>query len=172
MFLKVACYYGGLQIRRDAWRGGKSARTWMMQRVNAEPLTMPIEVLIKQKKPLKISDFSNGRVELEGIEPSSAQGNHTLSTCLFQPSIFEVWQDLDHQSYPYPLKFHPCNEAYMNYFRFACTAWSTRFGTTSVERCPVPAPCAGIKLIYCTSIKQRERSYFRQLIFCSLGFRR
>ena len=30
------------------------------------------------------------RVELEGIEPSSAQGNHTLSTCLFQPSIFEV----------------------------------------------------------------------------------
>ena len=30
------------------------------------------------------------RVELEGIEPSSAQGNHMLSTCLFQPSIFEV----------------------------------------------------------------------------------
>ena len=51
---------------------------------------MPIEVLIKTKKPLKISDFSNDRVELEGIEPSSAQGNHTLSTCLFQPSIFEV----------------------------------------------------------------------------------
>lgn len=24
------------------------------------------------------------RVELEGIEPSSAQGNHMLSTCLFQ----------------------------------------------------------------------------------------
>ena len=52
--------------------------------------TMPIEVLIKTKKPLKISDFSNDRVELEGIEPSSAQGNHTLSTCLFQPAIFEV----------------------------------------------------------------------------------
>ena len=62
------------------------------------------------------------RVELEGIEPSSAQGNHMLSTCLFQPSIFEVWQDLDHQPYPYPLKFHPGNEAYPNYFRFACTA--------------------------------------------------
>ena len=29
-------------------------------------------------------------VELEGIEPSSAQGNHTLSTRLFQPLIFEV----------------------------------------------------------------------------------
>ena len=61
-------------------------------------------------------------VELEGIEPSSAQGNHMLSTCLFQTSIFEVWQDLDHQPYPYPLKFHPGNEAYPNYFRFACTA--------------------------------------------------
>ena len=46
--------------------------------------------LLKQKKPLKISDFYNYRVELEGIEPSSAQGNHTLSTCLFQPLIFEV----------------------------------------------------------------------------------
>ena len=116
--------------------------------------------------------FLSNRVELEGFEPSSAQGNHTLSTCLFQPSVFEAWQDLDHQSYPYPLKFHPCNEAYMNYFRFTCTAWSTRFGTTSVERCLVPAPCAGIKLVYYTSTRQRERSYFRQLIFCSLGFRR
>ena len=43
-----------------------------------------------KKKQLKISCFFAYRVELEGIEPSSAQGNHTLSTCLFQPSIFEV----------------------------------------------------------------------------------
>ena len=28
-------------------------------------------------------------VELEGVEPSSKQGNHTLSTRLFQPSVFE-----------------------------------------------------------------------------------
>ena len=35
------------------------------------------------------------RVELEGIEPSSAQGNHMLSTCLFQPSVFVLRQDLD-----------------------------------------------------------------------------
>ena len=145
----------------------------MGQHIEAMTSSLAFRYAIKTKKQLiKISCFFAYRVELEGIEPSSAQGNHTLSTCLFQPSIFEVWQDLDHQSYPYPLKFHPCNEAYMNYFRFTCTAWSTRFGTTSVERCPVPAPCAGIKLIYCTSIKQRERSYFRQLIFCSLGFRR
>ena len=40
---------------------------------------------IKTKKQLiKISCFFAYRVELEGIEPSSAQGNHTLSTCLFR----------------------------------------------------------------------------------------
>ena len=39
-------------------------------------------------------------VELEGVEPSSKQGNHTLSTRLFQPSFFEHQQDLDHQLMP------------------------------------------------------------------------
>ena len=134
-----------------------------------------IKTMKKPKRGCAISSWHTlffVEVELEGIEPSSAQGNHTLSTRLFQTAIFEVWQDLDHQSYPYPLKFHPSIEVYPSYFRFACTAWPTRFGTTSVERCPVPSPSDGIKLIYCTSIKQRERSYFRQLIFCSLGFRR
>jgi len=29
-----------------------------------------------------------------------------------------IWQDLNHQPYPYPLKFHPSIEAYQNYFRF------------------------------------------------------
>ena len=61
-------------------------------------------------------------VELEGIEPSSAQGNHTLSTRLFQPLVFETWQDLDHQPCPYPLRFHTSNEACKSYFRFTCTA--------------------------------------------------
>lgn len=36
------------------------------------------------------------------------------------------------------------------------------------ERCLVPTPSEGIKLIYYTSIKQRERNYFRQLKFCCL----
>ena len=45
------------------------------------------------------------QVELEGIEPSSAQGNHTLSTRLFQPLVFVHQQDLDHQLMPYPLNF-------------------------------------------------------------------
>ena len=39
-------------------------------------------------------------VELEGVEPSSKQGNHTLSTRLFQPSVFVRQQDLDHQLTP------------------------------------------------------------------------
>ena len=38
--------------------------------------------------------------------------------------------------------------------------------------CLVPSPCEGIKpVIYCASIRQRERSCFRQLIFCSQDLR-
>ena len=62
------------------------------------------------------------RVELVGFEPTSKQGNHTLSTCLFWPSVFVTRQDPDHQSRPYPLKLHPCGEAHTGYFRFTCTA--------------------------------------------------
>ena len=46
-----------------------------------------------------------------------------------------------------------------------------RFGTTSLERCLVLSPGDGIKpVIYCTSIRQRERSCFRQLNFLSTSF--
>ena len=47
-------------------------------------------------------ETSRGRneVELEGVEPSSKQGNHTLSTRLFQTLVFEQQQDLDHQLMP------------------------------------------------------------------------
>ena len=48
--------------------------------------------------------------------------------------------------------------------------WTLRFGTTSLERCLVPSPCDGIKpVIYCSSIRQRERNCFRQLNFWPLG---
>ena len=50
-------------------------------------------------------------VELVGFEPTSKQGNHTLSTRLFRPSVFVHWQDPDHQQMPYPLKFHSASEA-------------------------------------------------------------
>ena len=39
-------------------------------------------------------------VELVGFEPTSKQGNHTLSTRLFQPLVFVRRQDLDHQPAP------------------------------------------------------------------------
>lgn len=64
-------------------------------------------------------------VELVGFEPTSKQGNHTLSTCLFWPSVFVTQQDPDHQLRPYPLKLHPCGEAHTGYFRFTCTALSS-----------------------------------------------
>ena len=76
----------------------------------------------KKNNPLEFSELFGINVELEGVEPSSKQGNHTLSTCLFQPLVFERRQDLDHQSSPYPLSFHPPHEAAADYFRFSCTA--------------------------------------------------
>ena len=36
-------------------------------------------------------------VDLRRFELRSAQGNHTFSTCLFQPSVFVPQQDLNHQ---------------------------------------------------------------------------
>ncbi len=54
-------------------------------------------------------------VEMEGIEPSSKQGSHTLSTCLFLPLVFVMQQDQDHQLHPYPLKLHWQHEAAVNY---------------------------------------------------------
>ena len=56
-------------------------------------------------------------VELAGVEPASKQGNHTLSTRLFWPSIFERQQDPDHQLSPYPLNLHQRLEAATGYFR-------------------------------------------------------
>ena len=67
---------------------------------------------------------------------------------------------------------HPDIGACLNYSRFTCAADSRRFGTTSLERRLVPSPGDGIKLvIYCASIKQRERNCFRQLIWWPLIFR-
>ena len=76
---------------------------------------------IKQKaQPFKLSLYL--LVEMEGLEPSSKQGSHTLSTCLFLPSVFVMQQDQDHQLHPYPLKFHRQSEASVDYSRFYSTA--------------------------------------------------
>ena len=107
-------------------------------------------------------------VELEGIEPSSKRGNHVLSTCLSLPLIFVCKQDQSHQLAPYPLKLRLWREAANSYLRFCSTTISTSFGKTAFGWCLVSAPCAEIKLIYCASIKQRERNCFRQLILCMI----
>ncbi len=118
----------------------------------------------KWKLPV-IGNFHFFRVELVGFEPTSKQGNHTLSTRLFRPSVFVLQQDPDHQLQPYPLKFHPGGEAHPRLFPIYLHRLAFRFGTTSLERCLVLASNAGIKPIYYTSIRQRERSCFRQLNF-------
>ena len=68
-------------------------------------------------------------------------------------------------------KFHLGSEAYPNYFRFNLHRFTLRFGTTSLEQCLVQLSNSRIKpVIYCTSIRQRERNCFRQLIFRYLRF--
>ncbi len=96
-------------------------------------------------------------VELVGFEPTSKQGNHTLSTRLFQP--FGALAS----------KFSSCRRGQARLFPIYLHRLILRFGTTSLERCLVPSSDDGIKpVIYCTSIRQRERNCFRQLNFCSL----
>ncbi len=104
-------------------------------------------------------------VELVGVEPTSAQGNHTLSTRLFRTSFSccgktrTTNRNLILKSFTTAMR--PCR----GYFRCYCTAWPVGFGTTSTERCPVPSPCKGIKLtVYCASTKQREHTCCCQLI--------
>ena len=110
-------------------------------------------------------------MELEGIEPSSKRGSHTLSTCLFQTSVFVPWQDLDHPSWPYPLKSHLLHEAATDYPRFCCTATLNASGPLLSVRCLVSSPSKEIKPIYYTSIRQREQSCFRQIILWELGLK-
>ena len=84
-------------------------------------------------------------VEMEGIEPSSKQGSHTPSTCLFLPLIFVMQQDQDHQLHPYPLKFHWQHEAAVNYSRIYSTADQNASGRWLSGRCLVPSPGEGIR---------------------------
>ena len=85
--------------------------------------------------------------------------------------IFVTWQDPNHQPRPYLLLFNPSCEAKAGESRFICTSVSKCLRTRAFGRCPVPAPCAGIKLTYCTSVMQREQSYSRQLLFEDRDFR-
>ena len=65
---------------------------------------------------------------------------HTLSTCLFLPSVFVMQQDQDHQLHPYPLKFHQQGEAPADYSRFYSTADQNASGQVAfwaMSRSPV-----------------------------------
>lgn len=59
-------------------------------------------LIFNQKRKDFIFGYSPSffNVEMEGVEPSSKRGINMLSTCLFQPLVFERWQDLDHQPTP------------------------------------------------------------------------
>ena len=86
--------------------------------------------------------------------------------------IFVMQQDPDHQLHPYLLSFHLPVGAPDRLFPIYLHRLILRFGTTSLERCLVLSPCKRIKpVIYCTSIRQRERSCFRQLIVRPTWFR-
>ena len=79
--------------------------------------------------------------------------------------IFVMQQDPDHQLHPYLLKLHLAVGAPDRLFPIFLHRLILRFGTRSLERCLVLSPCKRIKpVIYCTSIRQRERTVFRQLI--------
>ena len=54
----------------------------------------------KQNQVAEIQQPDSAFVELEGVEPSSKRGSHTLSTCLSLPSVFERRQDQSHQPAP------------------------------------------------------------------------
>ena len=62
-------------------------------------------------------------------------------------------------------KISPVQRGILELFPIYLHRLILRFGTTSLEQCLVLPPCGGIKLIYCASIKQRERNCFRQLNF-------
>ena len=84
-------------------------------------------------------------VELEGIEPSSKQGDHKLSTCLVQ--FWFSWCDLTWtiESHPYPLKFRSGHEAAKSYSRICRTAYLNASGRGLLARCLVPMSNKGIK---------------------------
>ena len=142
-------------------------------------LSMPFAPSLSNRYPVqaRFRPYSRGKtktadpsaacpcVELEGIEPSSKRGNHKLSTCLSPTSVFVRGQDRSHQPAPYPLKFHAGHEALPALFPILLCRFAKRFGTRAFERHPVSTTLAEIKLIYCTSIKQREHSFRCQIIF-------
>ncbi len=98
---------------------------------------------------------------MEGVEPSSKQGTPMVSTCLFR-CCFSC------RAREPPC----CRSADKAIPKLLSTPGSGRNQESPPAGCLVRPPCERIKpVIYCASIRQRERSCFRQLIFCSQDLR-
>lgn len=110
-------------------------------------------------------------MELEGVEPSSKQGDHMLSTCLALPSVFVHRQDQSHPLVPYPLRFRRKREANFRLFPNLLCRFVKRFGTRAFERHPVPGTMPEIKVIYFASITQREHNFRCQINFDNGDYR-
>ena len=125
-----------------------------------------IEIYISQMRVIAcMTDNYPHYVELEGLEPSSKRGTNMLSTCLVK-----IWfsSDARLKTTKHQLilkKFESKSRLFQFYPRYNSTAGSESLGKKASGRCLVSAPCAEIKLTYCTSVRQRERSCFRQLKF-------
>ena len=104
-------------------------------------------------------------VDLGRIELPSKRGNHMLSTCLSLPSVFEHKQDQSHQPMPYPLIFRKSYGEELKLSPILLCRFIKRFGARAFERHLVSTTLAEIKLIYYTSIKQREHNFRCQIKF-------
>ena len=104
-------------------------------------------------------------VDLGRIELPSKRGNHMLSTCLSLPSVFEHKQDQSHQPMPYLLIFRKSYGEELKLSPILLCRFIKRFGTRAFERHLVSTTLAEIKLIYYTSIKQREHNFRCQINF-------
>ena len=105
-------------------------------------------------------------MELAGVEPASKHGDHTLSTCL----VLLVFRDLpaaeqaNRSLVPDFLVVRPEQSSDQPWI--PCASWSGWNGAWPPGRRPVPEPGSGIKPELLYSLRQRERNYIRQLLFC------
>lgn len=106
-------------------------------------------------------------MELEGIEPSSKRGMNMLSTCLALLQIFVVLlRERQPKRYPYSMikisqSPHGKSDAEP---RYTCVALLKELRSKSLGQRLVRTYRLRLsKLTYYTSVRQRERNYFRQL---------
>ena len=113
-------------------------------------------------------------VELEGIEPSSKRGMNTLSTCL---SLIGIVGDCcaDRATNNHPLAYEILECCPIDLAApspdICASPNSSNFGARVSGDVSSEPIGSRMKLTYCSSVRQRERNYFRQLNFRSLCLR-